>query len=46
MRLRGTTWQPRSRNGSAVGLGLFITGPLGYLAGAGLGLWYGLRRAG
>ncbi|GEM_PF-4492804 len=25
---------------------IFITGPLGYLAGPGLGLWYGLRRAG
>jgi len=24
MRLRCTTWQPRSRNGSAVGLGLVI----------------------
>lgn len=27
-------------------LGIFITGPLGYLVGAGLGLWYGLRREG
>lgn len=27
-------------------LGIFITGPLGYLVGAGLGLWYARRREG
>lgn len=27
-------------------LGIFITGPLGYLVGAGLGLWYARRRGG
>jgi hypothetical protein len=27
-------------------LGIFITGPLGYLVGAGLGLWYAWRREG